>query len=402
MDPAAQEKRGFFSKIPRKLKWLIVALVFNNIAIGYLLVYLTGFFPELNISASIVGLLLGLEGAMVLLSIPLGIFSDRKGRKKLLLIGSALVPPPIIMIALTLNLALLVVAAIILGIAESAALSTWNAIIADQTNLENRDAAFSLSFILGNGGVAFGFLLPTFIPTIQSLSGLDSITIHRDLLVLVGLVSAITPVWLLQILKGYKETFNPTKLIRGKNFPTLLKFSGINSLIGLGAGFIIPLIPTWLFLKFGTPDTFSGPLLSLSNLTIALAAIGSPRLSKRFGLLKAIVATQGFSTVFMLSLAFVPDVRLAGGLYIIRAALMNMAGPLGDSYLMGIMSQDERGLASAINTVVWRIPNSITTVIGGLILATGRFDIPFYLATIFYVVSITLFYTQFKNIRPQS
>ncbi len=402
MEPAAQEKRGFFSKIPGKLRWLIVALVFNNIAIGYLLVYLTGFFPELNISAGIVGLLLGLEGAMVLLSIPLGIFSDRKGRKKLLLIGSALVPPPIIMIALTLNIALLVVAAIILGIAESAALSTWNAIIADQTSLENRDAAFSLSFILGNGGVAFGFLLPTFIPTIQSLSGLDSITIHRDLLVLVGLVSAITPVWLLQILKGYKETLNPTKLIRGKNFPTLLKFSGINSLIGLGAGFIIPLIPTWLFLKFGTPDTFSGPLLSLSNLTIALAAIGSPRLSKRFGLLKAIVATQGFSTVFMLTLAFVPDVRLAGGLYIIRAALMNMAGPLGDSYLMGIMSQEERGLASAINTVVWRIPNSITTVIGGLILATGRFDIPFYLATTFYAISITLFYTQFKNIRPQS
>ncbi len=403
MEPAAQEKRGFFSKIPGKLKWLIVALVFNNIAIGYLLVYLTGFFPELNISAGIVGLLLGLEGAMVLLSIPLGIFSDRKGRKKLLLIGSALVPPPIIMIALfTLNIALLVVAAIILGIAESAALSTWNAIIADQTNLENRDVAFSLSFILGNGGVAFGFLLPTFIPAIQSLTGLDSITVHRDLLVLVGLVSAITPVWLLQILKGYKETLNPAKLIRGKNFPILLKFSGINSLIGLGAGFIIPLIPTWLFLKFGTPDTFSGPLLSLSNLTIALAAIGSPRLSSKFGLLKAIVATQGFSTVFMLSLAFVPDVRLAGGLYIIRAALMNMAGPLGDSYLMGIMSQDERGLASAINTVVWRIPNSITTVIGGLILATGRFDIPFYLATIFYAISITLFYTQFKNIRPQS
>ena len=402
MEPETQEKRGFFSKIPRKVKWLIIALIFNNIAIGYLLVYLTAFFPELNISAGVVGLLLGLEGAMVLLSIPLGILSDRRGRKKLLLIGTSLVPLPIIMIALTVNVAILVIAAIILGVAESAALSTWNAIIADQTSLENRDASFSLSFILGNGAVAVGFLLPTFIPTIQSLTGLGSIPIHEDLLMLVGLVSAITPVWLFRVLKDYNETPNPTKLIRGKNFPTLIKFSGINSLIGLGAGFIIPLIPTWLFLKFGTPDTFSGPLLSLSNLTIALAAISSPRLSTRVGLVKAIVATQGFSTVFMLSLAFVPDVRLAGGLYIIRAALMNVSVPLQDSYLMGIMSQDERGLASAINTVIWRIPNSITTVIGGLILATGSFEIPFYLATVFYVISISLFYTQFKNIRPQS
>src|SRR5712664_1969489 len=206
MNPEAQEKRGFFSKIPRKLKWLIVALVFNNVAIGYLLVYLTGFFPELNISAGIVGLLLGLEGAMVLLSIPLGILSDRRGRKKLLLIGTSLVPLPIVLIALTVNMAILVIAAIILGLAESAALSTWNAIIADQTSLENRDASFSLSFILGNGAIAFGFLLPTFIPTIQSLTGLDSIIIHQDLLVLVGLISAITPIWLLQILKDYRET----------------------------------------------------------------------------------------------------------------------------------------------------------------------------------------------------
>src|SRR3989442_15987574 len=119
MTSEVQKKGGFFSKIPGKLRWLIVALVFTNVAIGYLLVYLTAFFPELGISAGIVGLLLGLEGAMVLLSIPLGILSDRRGRKKLLLIGTSLVPIPIILIAFMMNLPVLVVAAIILGIAES-------------------------------------------------------------------------------------------------------------------------------------------------------------------------------------------------------------------------------------------------------------------------------------------
>src|SRR5437879_7055739 len=175
MEPETQEKRGFFSKIPRKVKWLIIALIFNNIAIGYLLVYLTAFFPELNISAGVVGLLLGLEGAMVLLSIPLGILSDRRGRKKLLLLGTSLIPIPIILIALTINVVILVVAAIILGIAESAALSTWNAIIADQTSIENRDASFSLSFIIGNGSIAFRLLLPTAIPTIPPQAALRSL-----------------------------------------------------------------------------------------------------------------------------------------------------------------------------------------------------------------------------------
>src|SRR5438094_8827403 len=100
MNHEVQEKRGFFSKIPRKLKWLIVALVFNNVAIGYLLVYLTAFFPALGISAGVVALLLALEGAMPLLSIPLATLSDRSGPKKLLLIGTSLVPVPIIPTAL--------------------------------------------------------------------------------------------------------------------------------------------------------------------------------------------------------------------------------------------------------------------------------------------------------------
>ncbi len=401
MDPATPTRQGFFSRIPRKVKWLIIAGIFNNVAIGYLLVYLSSFFPELNVSAGVVGLILGLEGAMVFVAIPLGVLSDKKGRKKLLLIGSSIVPIPTIIIALTVNLPLLIIAAVMFGVAESATLSAWNAMIADQTNLENRDAAFSLSFIVGNGSFALGFLLPSLLPTAQALTGLDSITVHRELLVVMGLVSFVTPLMLLSILRGYKETINPTKLIRGPNFRTLLKFSGINSLIGLGAGFIIPLILTWLYLKFGLPDTIGGPLLALSNLTIALAAVVSPRISSRLGLVRGIVTTQGLSTIFMLSLAFVPDVRLAGGLYIIRAALMNMSGPLGDSYLMGIMTQEERGLASAINNVVWRLPNSVSTIAGGLILAAGRFDIPFYLATIFYVASISLFYSQFKNVRPQ-
>src|SRR5207249_7881921 len=102
MNHEVQEKRGFFSKIPRRLKWLIIALVFNNVAIGYLLVYLTAFFPELGISAGVVGLLLGLEGAMVLLSLPLGILSVRRGRKKLFLLGTSLIYIPIILIALTI------------------------------------------------------------------------------------------------------------------------------------------------------------------------------------------------------------------------------------------------------------------------------------------------------------
>src|SRR6267378_1646422 len=171
-------------------------------------------------------------------------------------------------------------------------------------------------------------------------------------------------------------------------------------MVSSGAGFIIPLIPTWFYLKFGVTDTYSGPLLAVSNVTIGLSAIASSRLARSYGQVQSIVMTTGLSTVFMLSLAFVPNAALAASLYIVRAALMNMASPLMDSYLMGIITSEERGLASAINSIIWRLPNSVSTILGGMILGAGLYSLPFLLATAFYATAIFLFYSVFKNVSP--
>ncbi len=122
----------------------------------------------------------------------------------------------------------------------------------------------------------------------------------------------------------------------------------MNGLIGLGAGFFIPLVPTWLFLKFGVPDTFSGPLLAVSNITIGLATVVSAALSRRYGPVRAIVMAQGLAIGFMLSLAFAGNPILAGG------------------FLLGIR----------------------------------QFEIPFLIAAAFYITSIVLFYRLFRDVRP--
>jgi len=393
---------GVFSSVPAKVKWLIYFATPTVVAYGYLLVFISAYLPELGLDPGSVGLLLGASGAAFVVSaIPLGVISDKKGRKPLLLLGTiALVPIPIIF-ALTTEMPYLLVASIIGGVSEGAFLSTWNAIIADQTTLENRNQAFSLSFIVTTIGIGLGSAFPVVFPSLQRLLALDSYLVHMGFLVLSGLLAAVTPVALWILLRGYVETSHPQmKFVGGKSMGLLLRFSAVNSLIGLGAGFIIPLIPTWLFLKFSLPDTYSGPLLALSGLTMSLAAVASPRLAREYGSVRAIVITQSLSLLFMFSLAFIPDVTLAATFYIIRSIFMNMATPVSDSFLMSIVPSEQRGLASAINTLFWRLPNSFSTVFGGLLLQAGMFDTPFFLATGFYVVSISLFFAIFRNVRP--
>ncbi len=79
---------------------------------------------------------------------------------------------------------------------------------------------------------------------------------------------------------------------------------------------------------------------------------------------------------------------------------MNMSAPIGDSFLMGIVAPEQRGLASAVNSIIWRLPNSVTTVLGGILMAAGYLDLPIFLATAFYLASIASFYAVFRNVRP--
>ncbi len=403
--PKPEPKRGFgFSRIPRNVRWIIYANAFGAVGFGYLIVFITAYLPEIGVESGAVGLILGAEGAaMVLSAIPLGLYSDRRGRKGLLLVASVILPPSILVFAFTTEILWLVLASVVAGVGEGAFLSTWNAIIADQTTPEQRNSAFSLSFILNNVASGIGFALPLAFPALQDWTGLASHPMHILALVATNLLGFLSPVAFYLLLRDYRERVRVRDARpRDMDWRPLLKFSGINGLIGLGAGFFVPLVATWLLLKFGVLDIWSGPVLALANLTIGMAAIASAPLAARYGPVRAIVMVQGLSTVFMLSLAFLTSPILAAAFYIVRAALMNMSSPIGDSFLMGIIAPEQRGLASAVNSIIWRLPNSITTVAGGLLMEAGYLDFPIFLATAFYLVSITGFYVVFRNVRPTS
>jgi predicted MFS family arabinose efflux permease len=155
----------------------------------------------------------------------------------------------------------------------------------------------------------------------------------------------------------------------------------------------------WLDLRYGVPDTISGPILGISSLLLGFTTLAVPALARRIGVVKSIVLTQSSSTFFMLALPFSPDYLLASGIYIIRSFLMNMSSPLEQSLIMGLVAEDERGAASGISSALWKLPNSISSTIGAALMGEGLLIEPFYLATILYVISITIFWFIFSKMK---
>ena len=376
---------------------LILSFVPVFLGLGFLQIVLGAWLVTVGFTAIQAGLLIAAQGiAVVITSIPLGIISDIYGRKQLLILGNLAGAAALLAFAVTTNFLYLISASVALGFAEGASVTTWNALLADLTDNSNRNRVFSLSFIMINVTTGIGLVLPGAFPALQSLTGLTNYTLHRQTLLILGFASFISPLMFYILLRNHRETHNPERRWSGlENKGTLVKLGFVASTIGFGAGFIIPLVGAWFYYRFNVSDSYSGPILAFSNILIGFSAYASPRLATRFGQMRAIILTTGSSMLFMLSMAFIPIFALAAGVYIVRAALMNMAGPLIDSFSMSIFPAEQRGLVSALSNITFRLPNSLSTYFGGFILGLGLLQLPFFIASTFYIIGLTAFYIFF-------
>ncbi|MDV3277493.1 MAG: MFS transporter [Nitrososphaerales archaeon] len=385
------------TKVPLRVSLLVISFVPLFLAIGLLQVVISAWLPTVGFTAVQVGLLITIQGIFAIATaIPLGIVSDVYGRK-LLLVSSAFAGTcGLVVFGLTTNFLLLVFASGILGYAEGASVTTWNALLADMTDASNRNKVFSLSFVMITIASGVGLALPGAFPYLEALLSASSYEVHRGALLVLGSTSVVTPAMAFLLLRGHKETHNPAHKWGGlKNASTLAKLGFVGSTIGFGAGFIIPLIGTWFLYRFNVGDSYSGPVLAVSSILVGLAAFASPRLAVRFGQMMAIMLAMGSSMAFMLAMAFLPNVWVAAAFYIVRSGLMNMASPLLDSFSMSIFPAEQRGLVSGLTNIMFRLPNSVSTYFGGYILGVGLLQLPFFIASALYVVGIVGFFVFF-------
>ena len=380
-----------------KANLIIVSLAPLFLDVGFLSVVISAWLPTVGMTPFEVGILITVQGALaVVSSIPLGIMSDVYGRKLILIAGAFAGSFGLMVFALSTDFVFLLAASAVLGFSEGATVAVWNALLADLTDSSTRNRVFSSSYVMISVASGAGLLLPGFFPYIQTPLALSSYAIHKWVLLILGLVSFASPLGVTALLWSRKETHNPGRKFLGlRNMGVLAKLGLVGGAIGFGAGFIIPLMGTWFLLRFNVGDSYSGPVLAVSSILIGLAAFASPRLAKRYGQLNAIMVTTGSSMVFMFSMAFLPNVNLAAAFYIIRTALMNMANPLMDSFSMSIFPPEQRGLVSAVTNTIFRLPNSVSTSFGGLLLGMGLLAQPFIIASALYAGGLAAFFAFF-------
>lgn len=391
---------GLFSEyrgIPPQARLLILLSFIPNIVIGFIYTDLSYFLPKIQgIPSPWPGVIITVMGiTAVAESIPLGIASDRYGRRRMLVIGNLCASLSLIGFALTTDVTLVILVAILEGTGEAAFAVSVGALLAEKTGDQKRTVGFSLLAFLGWVAGALGSFVIYSVEAFRGV-GLDARQAHIVLYIAIALLSLSVTPFLFKLTESATSTKGGGILPR-KSGPVLVRFFAYSVLIAVGAGLFVPLMAYWFSAAYAVPDTVSGLALGLTNLLTAFVVFMSPLLARKMGLVKATVVTEAASTVFMVIVPSAPTFPIAAGIYLVRVFLMNLSNPLTQSLIMGLVTPDERGRASGITASLWRLPNALSASAGYAMMNAGLLALPFYIATVLYVVGISAFWYLFKD-----
>uniref|UniRef100_A0A7C4UFW5 MFS transporter n=1 Tax=candidate division WOR-3 bacterium TaxID=2052148 RepID=A0A7C4UFW5_UNCW3 len=171
----------------------------------------------------------------------------------------------------------------------------------------------------------------------------------------------------------------------------ILKLSTPHLLVGFGAGLSIPFLNLYFRDRFSLSTSTIGYFFSISQLTMIFGTLIAPFISKHKGKIITIVLSQIFSVPFLFILSVTNNLPIAFISFILRSSLMNMAQPIVTNFSLEMVDKNTRPFLSGLLTIAWISGWGLSANIGGKIIESKGYSLPFNLTGIFYIISSILY-----------
>jgi len=399
--------------------WLLFATRFLRLfAYGSLSVVLVFYLVGLGLSEAQTGMLLTLTlVGDTIVSLFLTTRADRIGRRRMLVVGALLMVGAGVAFASTSRLWLLLVAGIVGVISpsgnevgpflsiEQAALSH---VITDRTRTE----VFAWYTLAGSVATALGALAAGTATHLLQETTTAPVDSYRVVVMLYAVLGGILAVLFTRLSPaaeastlGEKRAFRSTfaglsGLDRSRD--VVVKLSALFALDSFGGGFVIQSFAAyWFYLRFGVNPRTLGAIFFWANIFAGISALLASRLAKRFGLIRTMVATHLPSNVLLILVPLMPTLPLAIVVLLVRFSISQMDVPTRQSYIMAVVSPEERSAAAGITGVARTIGAAISPwFVGFLFARPALINLPFYIAGTLKIVYDLLLYREFVSVRP--
>ena len=338
-------------------------------------------------------------------ALPAGLFSDRLGRKKSLLVAVGLsIITTMGQIFLTGSAAMLLVLGFMRGAATTFQSTLSSPFLMENSGPRERIHLFSvnssLNSIAGTGGSALAGLLPVAMATAFGWNLVaDTHPLKFTLITSVSLfVLSLIPISMI------RENRRPAQSgsIIGELKATLGSYAArrlivYSSLIGLGAGLVIPLSNLFLTKRFGAGVQQVSIVMTGSRLTLGVATLFSPLLVRYLGRIRSVTVSQLTSIPMLLIIALVPNYWVVAAAFWFRNMFMNMSGPISGAFTMEIVDERRRATTNGLTQAASSFFQAISVSISGYVMDHISLSLPYFGTATLYATAALFWYFSFRK-----
>ena len=338
--------------------------------------------------------------------------ADRRGRRRMLLVGAALMVLAGLVFASTGSPVILTAAAIVGVISPSGGeVGPFQAI--EQAALPEtappayRTNLFAWYNLVGSVASAAGALVGGVVSQSLQAGGAAPLDSYRAVVlgyaacgVLLGMVVAtLSPRVEVRRVEGSASPTGLLGLHRSRSM--VVRWAGLSSLDSFAGGLVVQtLIAYWFHLKFGVDPGLLGAIFFGANLFAGLSALAAARIAARIGLLETMVFTHIPSNLLLMAVPLMPTLPLAIGVLLVRFCLSQMDVPTRQSYLVAVVEPDERSAAAGVTAMARTFGSACAPVLSGLMLASGSLSAPFVVSGALKIAYDLGMLRSFRAVRP--
>ena len=401
---------GILRELHRDAKLLMVSRGIRAFAFSYLNVVFAIYLDRLGYSTITIGVIFTvayLSGA--LLTAVWGYFSDRFGRRKILMLLALLTIVSNTILIVFSGLFFIFLAVIIANVGAGGSGGGGSgggpfnpaeeALLAEKCAPENRNQIYALNFCAGSIMGSIGALVSSLPQYLQESWSWSAVGSYKPLFAL----TIVFSVALLFVYSAIHEEHRPRavqKTISKASGKFVTRMSMLAVVDNFGAGMAGALIPYWFYLRFGVELKSLAVIFFASFFLAALSFLSAPLLARRLGVVKTMAFSHGLASIIYLTLPLAPSLGIAATLLIVRSFFAYMDNPLRASFTMAMVQSNERGSAAGVTSLARIVPFGISPTISTYLMQSVSLTLPLFLGGGLQLINDVAFYLMFRHVRP--
>lgn len=407
------EAVGYFQKIKRFMpnaRLFLVSMSISQFSMAAFSVLLNIYLFNLGYSKTFLGLFTTVNLlCSALVSLPAGVFSDRFGRRRSLLIAIVLASiAGLGQVLFTTSGAILLIFSAIRGASNTFKSIVQSPLLVENSTPSERMHLFSvnsaLSHLAGFVGSNVGGIMPVFfLSALNITKNIEVAPLRIALIVsaLFWLVSAIPVLFMKEAAKVERKGQG------GRGFAVVLKnpiarnLAIHNMFIGAGAGLVVPFFGVFLKEQLQATTAQIGFITGGTSLVLIVAVLVTPLLVKKLGKVRSVVFTQGMSIPLLIVMASSRSLWVVTIAYWFRNSLMNMSSPITGSFSMEIVPREHRATTASLMSMSNNLTRAVSATVGGYMMDNISNSAPYYGTAVIYTIAVLFYFRSFMPVEER-